>query len=180
VGVVTGPEWKTDALATRKVNKLKKTWQSNPQPKGEGTFLRHFTEPAAAADCAAVAFATLLALGLFSSASHTMSPSEMTLLQNEPNARAQMLHIDIDHPFRETTVTVICAFSEAFALRVRHATTGAVLVVAVPHGSMCVLGGWCVHGGAAATGYGTGPRVFGVARLRSQPWVRPGLFDPTP
>ena len=176
-GVVTSSEWVTDRVATHQTEQLRKTWDATPYPSGSRTFLRSFRSTVAAKECAAVVLKTLTTHGVCDD-SHTVPHGNLTLLQNEPDAPEQMLHYDIHRDFRNHTVTVVCAFCEPFALRIVHRVTRDELLVLVPHGSMCVLGGWCFHGGASASasGGGTGARVFGMARRTLDTTARPGNY----
>ena len=83
-------------------------------------------------------------------------------LQNEKSAPLQMMHFDVPSPHRDVAFTVLCAYVEAFNVRVKHPCTGCCGTVHVPLGCMLGLGGRCFHSGSPAVG--TGLRVSAMVR----------------
>jgi hypothetical protein len=156
-------------------SQVRKSWKDTTQPRGRRTFVSAFTSAAAGTECAHVIEATLRAHGCWK-VGHLVPANDMSVLQNEADAPAQMLHYDIPAEYRDSdAITVVCAFSQEFALCIeRPKQVGVSDAVPVPCGSMCVLGGWCRHGGASASG--TKPKVFALVRRSSDRRLEPGTY----
>jgi hypothetical protein len=181
-GVVISMAWNTDAVVSPATGQVRKVWQGlsgseTLQRVGQRTFARAFNPTSlgsgAANECAAVIAETLRVRALWSG-TPAIHRSQLLVLQNESDAPGQMLHYDIPMESRSVAVTVDCAISETFSLRIVNLSHGAEELVVVPRGSMCVLGGSCFHGGTSASG--VGPRVFGVVQHKGGPIVKAGTF----